>query len=233
VNRESGASTCLFSALAARSLEQRRRAVVPLRVPASGNNSVVECDLAKVEVAGSNPVSRSIFLIVGVPCTPTGALHSADASPSAPFCALDGRADAARRRDCALRYVGPIAHSAPRAGSSIPADVRSPSLGGQFSLRPNDTLLSLFIDAAGNPRSAQFRAAPSPSGKAELCKSSIPGSNPGGASNFTGFRQLYRTDFADSMRATRSLAPEPQRARVSKVSTNEASTRWTRSLPST
>jgi hypothetical protein len=28
----------------------------------SGNNSVVECDLAKVEVAGSNPVSRSIFL---------------------------------------------------------------------------------------------------------------------------------------------------------------------------
>ncbi len=28
----------------------------------SGNNSVVECDLAKVEVAGSNPVSRSILL---------------------------------------------------------------------------------------------------------------------------------------------------------------------------
>ena len=26
-----------------------------------GNNSVVECNLAKVEVAGSNPVSRSIF----------------------------------------------------------------------------------------------------------------------------------------------------------------------------
>jgi hypothetical protein len=25
-----------------------------------GSNSVVECDLAKVEVAGSNPVSRSI-----------------------------------------------------------------------------------------------------------------------------------------------------------------------------
>ena len=25
----------------------------------SGSNSVVECDLAKVEVAGSNPVSRS------------------------------------------------------------------------------------------------------------------------------------------------------------------------------
>ena len=29
----------------------------------SGNNSVVECDLAKVEVAGSNPVSRSNFCI--------------------------------------------------------------------------------------------------------------------------------------------------------------------------
>src|ERR1700756_5853908 len=28
----------------------------------SGSNSVVECDLAKVEVAGSNPVSRSRFL---------------------------------------------------------------------------------------------------------------------------------------------------------------------------
>ena len=28
--------------------------------PASGNNSVVECDLAKVEVVGSNPISRSI-----------------------------------------------------------------------------------------------------------------------------------------------------------------------------
>jgi hypothetical protein len=27
----------------------------------SGNNSAVECNLAKVEVAGSNPVSRSII----------------------------------------------------------------------------------------------------------------------------------------------------------------------------
>jgi hypothetical protein len=27
----------------------------------SGSNSAVECDLAKVEVAGSNPVSRSRF----------------------------------------------------------------------------------------------------------------------------------------------------------------------------
>ena len=28
----------------------------------SGNNSVVECNLAKVEVASSNLVSRSIFI---------------------------------------------------------------------------------------------------------------------------------------------------------------------------
>ena len=34
-------------------------AVWYVRLFASGNNSVVECDLAKVEVAGSNPVSRS------------------------------------------------------------------------------------------------------------------------------------------------------------------------------
>ena len=37
-------------------------AVVRSLFVASGNNSVVECDLAKVEVAGSNPVSRSIHL---------------------------------------------------------------------------------------------------------------------------------------------------------------------------
>ena len=28
----------------------------------SGNNSAVECNLAKVEVAGSNPVSRSNYI---------------------------------------------------------------------------------------------------------------------------------------------------------------------------
>ena len=32
-----------------------------------GSNSVVECDLAKVEVAGSNPVSRSRFFASPVP----------------------------------------------------------------------------------------------------------------------------------------------------------------------
>ena len=31
----------------------------------SGTNSVVECDLAKVEVAGSNPVSRFSFQSLG------------------------------------------------------------------------------------------------------------------------------------------------------------------------
>ena len=30
-----------------------------IHTPKRGNNSVVECNLAKVEVAGSNPVSRS------------------------------------------------------------------------------------------------------------------------------------------------------------------------------
>ena len=47
--------------------EVRRRLFPPAPLwydqgSASGNNSVVECDLAKVEVAGSNPVSRSIFI---------------------------------------------------------------------------------------------------------------------------------------------------------------------------
>ncbi len=31
------------------------------RLRQRGSNSVVECNLAKVEVAGSNPVSRSIY----------------------------------------------------------------------------------------------------------------------------------------------------------------------------
>ena len=39
-------------------------------VRASGNNSVVECDLAKVEVAGSNPVSRSNFSRLALPGIP-------------------------------------------------------------------------------------------------------------------------------------------------------------------
>jgi hypothetical protein len=69
-----------------------------------GNSSVVECDLAKVEVAGSNPVSRS---------------------------------------NISSRQVR-------QGGSQDPP----------------------FI----------FYGAPSPRGKAEVCKTSTPGSNPGGAS---------------------------------------------------
>jgi hypothetical protein len=38
----------------------------------SGSNSVVECDLAKVEVAGSNPVSRSRFLLPAGSFPPDG-----------------------------------------------------------------------------------------------------------------------------------------------------------------
>jgi hypothetical protein len=45
------------------------------------------------------------------------------------------------------------------------------------------SLLSPPVDAAGLPVPFQkFQPAPSPSGKAEVCKTSIPGSNPGGAS---------------------------------------------------
>ena len=40
-------------------LWHQRNLVLNSEVWQSGNNSVVECDLAKVEVAGSNPVSRS------------------------------------------------------------------------------------------------------------------------------------------------------------------------------
>ena len=39
-----------------------------------GNNSVVECDLAKVEVAGSNPVSRSILFFSLQSSLPDGAV---------------------------------------------------------------------------------------------------------------------------------------------------------------
>ena len=44
-----------------RSLPARVVHFVVTSLGMSGNNSVVECDLAKVEVAGSNPVSRSTF----------------------------------------------------------------------------------------------------------------------------------------------------------------------------
>ena len=40
--------------------------------PLSGSNSVVECDLAKVEVAGSTPVSRSKVSLAVAPRTREG-----------------------------------------------------------------------------------------------------------------------------------------------------------------
>jgi hypothetical protein len=43
-------------------------------------------------------------------------------------------------------------------------------------------LRGVWYDAVFSPRGIRFRSAPSPRGKAEVCKTSIPGSNPGGAS---------------------------------------------------
>ena len=107
--------------------------MVPYEFVASGNNSVVECDLAKVEVAGSNPVSRSNL------------------------------------RSCLrTRVSGRLASQS----EGCPAEARAPSEGGQRYL------------AILSTRTSQI-SAPSPSGKAEVCKTSIPGSNPGGASKFS------------------------------------------------
>ena len=63
-----GLSTCAMGRLLSRKRTRSGRdtkfadlvAVVYNFVCTGGSNSVVECDLAKVEVAGSNPVSRSI-----------------------------------------------------------------------------------------------------------------------------------------------------------------------------
>ena len=84
---------------------------------------MVECDLAKVEVAGSNPVSRSNIESAGSPaprlalCTPrrfvAGSVPVAQLNYSALWIVSGWRA--VPSRDCALRSVGPNAHSAPRA----------------------------------------------------------------------------------------------------------------------
>jgi hypothetical protein len=42
-------------------------AFVNIKCDLSGSNSVVECQLPKLDVAGSNPVSRSIFSITCKP----------------------------------------------------------------------------------------------------------------------------------------------------------------------
>ena len=95
---------------------------------------MVECDLAKVEVAGSNPVSRSnIFFSPG-------------------------------------------------------------SAGRDAKTRP-------FV----------FYGAPSPRGKAEVCKTSTPGSNPGGASNLRSrlrfWRELRLASHAKGAKLSRIMTP--------------------------
>ena len=50
-----------------------------------GNNSVVECDLAKVEVAGSNPVSRSNFDSGASVDTPSSCTRSPNAAGTLPL----------------------------------------------------------------------------------------------------------------------------------------------------
>ena len=108
--------SCSRARLADALVDRADRGRVVRSLAASGNNSVVECDLAKVEVAGSNPVSRSNLRSRSVEgCPAVAATPRRRALPSLTF-----------------RHVRP---------------------------------------------------APSPSGKAEVCKTSIPGSNPGGASN--------------------------------------------------
>ena len=69
-----------------------------------------------------------------------------------------------------------------------------------------------------------FRSAPSPSGKAEVCKTSIPGSNPGGASNFeaSGTPAPRLAHFATlalrcSLRSVRSLNRRVRCARAASL----------------
>src|SRR5215210_8880164 len=93
----------------------------------SGNNSVVECDLAKVEVAGSNPVSRSKIYR-------RGPLHPAW-RPSLRRRFDAGSAPAARPQGPRLRVA---------QGSQVEVD----SINDHD--RPNDTLLSLLLIAAGS-----------------------------------------------------------------------------------
>ena len=65
---------------------------------------MVECDLAKVEVAGSNPVSRSNLDYVALGDAPV---------------------ETVTERNHALRYVGPVAHSAPRVSDLVDSAGRS------------------------------------------------------------------------------------------------------------
>ena len=71
---------------------------------------MVECDLAKVEVAGSNPVSRS-KIDNGPPFGRACTLRYAGTSSPAPLRVLLSRKTARRLgRGCTFRYVGAHAH---------------------------------------------------------------------------------------------------------------------------
>ena len=60
-------------------------------------------------------------------------------------------------------------------------------------------------------RNTRIRSAPSPSGKAEVCKTSIPGSNPGGASNLRS--RLPTRSVSYGWQATRRLSTVAPKAR--------------------
>ena len=134
-------------------------AVVRYRFGAGGNNSVVECDLAKVEVAGSNPVSRS---------------------------------------NLRSRLPNDVSYGWQAKAKVVPPKLAQRAKGDVITSRFRPTLTSHV-------------SAPSPSGKAEVCKTSIPGSNPGGASKIP---QRFRSGLEGrpapgALNATLSLAYAP------------------------
>ena len=100
--------------LAAPILERRFELWYPYVFRASGNNSVVECDLAKVEVAGSNPVSRSNLRPHGTRAgygwqghSRTAGRHDDDDAPHPPL--LLPRIDAAGSSSHSLIPTGAVA----------------------------------------------------------------------------------------------------------------------------
>ena len=104
----------------------------------SGRNSVVECQLPKLDVVGSNPIARSIFLRVGpansccpLSCTSTSGTRMPAAAPElrakrGPVRAgWFATAAAAMGLGGALGCVG-SAHTDPVTGSATSADLRVP-----------------------------------------------------------------------------------------------------------
>src|SRR5258708_24487487 len=89
------------------------------------------------------------------------------------------------------------------AGPPAPRLARSVALAIRLAPpRPPrlDHLLGVWYDAVFDRPQDRIRSAPSPSGKAEVCKTSIPGSNPGGASNIN-FARWGPFRFPTSLRA--------------------------------